>query len=337
MSASADRTAPSWIDRHWHGDTLPSRLLLPLSWIYCVLMALRRMAFRVGLRRRMHIGVPVIVVGNVTVGGTGKTPLVLWLAHQLATAGYRPGIVTRGYRGAAHSWPRRVTADSDPVEVGDEPVVLARRAHCPVVADPDRVRGASLLAHEARCNVVISDDGLQHLRLARDIEIVVIDGVRRFGNGRCLPAGPLREPAARARRADVVLVHGEAGAGEWGMRLNPTGLRSLVGDEAAAPDTLRHTRVHAVAGIGFPERFFSALERLGLTIIRHPYPDHHRFQPVDVRFDDSLPVIMTEKDAVKCRRWIEPGEPYWYLAVDAEPDPRLGPWLTQRLAEIARG
>lgn len=326
-----------WFERHWYRDSLLSRALAPVGWLYCTLMALRRLMYGAGLRRRARIGVPVIIIGNVTVGGTGKTPLVIWLARYLAAANRRPGIVTRGYRGAARSWPQVVTPDSDPGQVGDEPVVLARRAGCAVVADPDRARGAALLVRQHHCDVVISDDGLQHLRLARDIEIVVVDGSRRFGNGRCLPAGPLREPAARAQRADALIVHGEAGAHEWGMRLRATGLHALVGDVTATPDALRQTPVHALAGIGFPERFFRELEHQGFNPIRHPYPDHHAFRAADIRFEDGLPVIMTEKDAVKCRHWVKAGEPYWYLAVDAEPDARLGPWLMQRLAEIARG
>ncbi len=326
-----------WVERHWYRDTLVSRLLAPLGWFYCALVELRRLAYRLGLRRSLEAGAPVIIVGNVTVGGTGKTPLVIWIARYLAAMNRRPGIVTRGYRGAASTWPQVVTADSDPADVGDEPVVLARRAGCPVIADPDRVRGARQLVREHRCDVVISDDGLQHLRLARDIEIVVIDGTRRFGNGRCLPAGPLREPAARAARADALLVHGDPTPSEWGMRLKAIGLRSLASETTTAAESLRQTPVHAIAGIGFPERFFRELERQGFELIRHVYPDHHAFQPADLRFADGLPVIMTEKDAVKCRRWVSAGAPCWYLAVEAEPDPRLGPWLTERLGEIARG
>lgn len=327
----------SWLERHWYRDTLFSRSLAPLGWFYCTLMTARRVAYRIGLLAHVRVGVPVIVVGNVTVGGTGKTPLVAWLAQYLSASRYRPGIVTRGYRGAARAWPQRVTGDSDPSLVGDEPVVLARRGGCPVVADPNRVRAAALLVREHGCDVILSDDGLQHLRLGRDIEIVVLDGERRFGNGRCLPAGPLREPATRVRSADVVLVHGETTGEEWGMRLQPRGLHAVAGSSEMTADALRHTRVHAVAGIGYPERFFRELERQRLDIIRHAYPDHHAFAAADIRFNDGLPVIMTEKDAVKCRRWVEAGEPYWYLAVDAEPDPRLGPWLIKRLAERTRG
>ena len=323
-----------WLERHWYRDTLLSRLLVPVSWLYCALMALRRLTYRHGIR----VGAPVVIVGNLTVGGTGKTPLVIWLVHHLTDMGYRPGIVTRGYGGTADSWPQFVTADSDPVQVGDEPVVLARRCRCPVVADPNRVRGAESLVRGLGCNVIVSDDGLQHLRLARDIEIVVIDGARRFGNGRCLPAGPLREPAALVRTADAVLVHGDAAGDEWGMTLATRGLMPLLGDAGTiTPETLGQNSVHAVAGIGYPERFFRQLEQLGLGLIRHAYPDHHSFRRDDITFSDGLPVIMTEKDAVKCRRLIAPGEPYWYLAVDAEPDPRLGPWLTKRMAEIMRG
>src|SRR5581483_10167702 len=211
------------LERHWYRDTLLSRALLPLSAVYRAAVALRRFLYRAGIKRQVRVGVPVIVVGNLTVGGTGKTPLVIWLACLLAQAGYRPGIVTRGYGGRSRTWPRAVHADSDPDDVGDEPVLLARHAGCAVTADPDRVRGARELIARAGCNIVISDDGLQHLRLARDLEIVVIDGARRFGNNRCLPAGPLREPAARALCADARVVQGNAGAGEWSMQLAARG------------------------------------------------------------------------------------------------------------------
>lgn len=325
-----------WLEKHWYRDTRLSRLLAPLSWLYRAIVAVRRWLYDIGVRRRIHVGVPVVVAGNLTVGGSGKTPLAIWLARLLARSGYRPGIVTRGYGGRAVQWPQSVYAESDPAEVGDEPVLLARRAGCAVVADPDRVRGAAHLISRHRCDVIVSDDGLQHLRLARDIDIVVIDGVRRYGNGRCLPAGPLREPAERACAADARVVQGEARTDEWGMRLVATGFFRL-GD--AAPGTSAAAfgadPVHAIAGIGHPQRFFEYLRGLGLNVIPHPFPDHHRFEAADIRFPDGRAVIMTEKDAVKCRRL--PASSAWYLAVEAELDPGFGRWLLQRLREVARG
>ena len=327
------------LERHWYGDTWLSRLLAPVGWVYCALVALRRLAYRRGWRRRQRMPVPVIVVGNLTVGGTGKTPLVVWLAHWLRQSGYRPGIIARGYGGAARVWPQVVDADSDPRAVGDEPVLIARRADCPVVADPDRPRAAARLLNQYACDVIVSDDGLQHLRLVRDIEILLIDGARRFGNGRCLPAGPLRESAKRAREVDVCLVHGATANLEWRLQLMPAGFRA-VGSSSGSPVAAEYfagTQVHAVAGIGVPERFFATLESLGLNIIRHPFPDHHAFQRRELLFGDQRPVIMTEKDAVKCEKFLSADQGYWYLAVQAQPDARLGPWLTRRLAEVARG
>lgn len=327
------------LERHWYGDTWLARLLTPVSWCYCALVELRRWLYRRGWRRRRRVPVPVIVIGNLTVGGTGKTPLVIWLARWLRQTGHRPGIVTRGYGGAARAWPQAVHAGSDPRDVGDEPVLIARHAECPVVADPDRARAAARLLDQYACDVIVSDDGLQHLRLARDIEILLIDGARRFGNGRCLPAGPLRESARRARYVDICLVHGATSNDEWGMQLMPAGFHAvgLPTRDPVAADHFAGTQVHAVAGIGFPERFFTALESLGLEIIRHPFPDHHAFERSELTFGDRRPVIMTEKDAVKCEKLVSSDQGYWYLAVRAQPDARLGPWLMRRLAEVVRG
>lgn len=325
-----------WLERHWYGDSLVSRALLPLSGMYRAAMALRRFLYHAGVRRRVRIAAPVVVVGNLTLGGTGKTPLAIWLARLLAEAGYRPGIVTRGYGGRAAHWPQTVGVDSDPDQVGDEPIVLARRAGCPVVADPNRARAAAQLVEHHGCDAVISDDGLQHLRLARDIEVVVIDGERRFGNGRCLPAGPLREPAKRALAADARVVQGDARAGEWGMQLVTRGFFSLAGgDRPVSQAMFGSNPVHAVAGIGWPQRFFAQLARLGLNVVAHPFPDHYRFLPTDIEFTDGYAVIMTQKDAVKCERFAPASA--WYLAVEAELDPGFGRWILQRLREITHG
>lgn len=325
-----------WLERHWYRKTPVSLLLLPVSWLYCALMALRRGLYHRKIFSSAKLPAPVIVVGNITVGGTGKTPFVIWLAGFLQRQGLRPGIVLRGYRGKAADWPQDVTPRHDPDIVGDEAVMLARRSECPVAADPDRVRGARFLISEHRCNVIVSDDGLQHLRLARDIEVVVIDGERRFGNGYCLPAGPLREPVRRLRDVALRVVNGEPRAGELGMALTETGLcRVNAPDTRAAADAFRGEAVHAVAGIGHPARFFATLRKLGLEVIGHPFPDHHRFRPGDIRFDDRLPVIMTQKDAVKCERFA--GDNVWYLAVEAQPDPRAGDEIWRRLKEVMRG
>ena len=325
-----------WLEQHWYRFTPVSLLLLPVSWVYCLLMVLRRGLYRLRIFSSVRLPVPVIVVGNITVGGTGKTPLVIWLADFLRQQGMRPGIVLRGYGGSAVDWPLVVTPDYDPDVVGDEAVMLARQSRCPVAADPDRVRGAQHLVREHHCDVIVSDDGLQHLRLARDIEIAVIDGVRRFGNGRCLPAGPLREPVSRLRDVSLRVVNGEPRQGEVGMTLAETGLCRVNAPESyASAGSFRGETVHAVAGIGHPDRFFTHLRRLGLKAIEHPFPDHYRFRAADIRFGDGLAVIMTQKDAVKCERFAD--DNMWYLAIEARPDPRVGEEVWKRLKEKQRG
>ncbi len=324
------------LERHWYRASFVSLLLLPLSWLYCLLVLLRRVLYRLGVLRRVRVPAPVIVVGNLTVGGSGKTPLVIWLAKFLRDAGYRPGIVTRGYGGQATSWPQDVKPDSDPEAVGDEPVLLARETGCPVVADTDRVRAAERLVHRHGCNLIVSDDGLQHYRLARDFEIAVIDDARRFGNGRCLPAGPLREPLRRLDEVQARVVLGEAGAGEWGLVLEAREFHRLEAPEVtAAADRFHGQPLHAVAGIGHPARFFGHLRRLGLEIVEHPFPDHHRFREADFAFGDAHDVIMTAKDAVKCERLA--GVTGWYLAVAARPDPGFADLIQHWLKEQARG
>jgi tetraacyldisaccharide 4'-kinase len=280
--------------------------------------------------------VPVIIVGNITLGGTGKTPLVIWLVHFLVKAGYRPGIVTRGYGGTRRNGPIGVGIDFDPAEVGDEPVLLARRSGVPVVVDTDRPRGARFLIRQYSCDVVVSDDGLQHYALQRDFEIALIDGARRLGNGRCLPAGPLREPAPRLRSVDALIVNGPPQEGEWGMTLVAMGFQRVGELQTLAPvSQFRGQRVHAVAGIAHPQRFFEQLRRLGLEVIEHPFPDHHPYQSEDLRFNDALEIIMTEKDAVKCER-LE-GMRAWFLPVEAQSDARLGELVLRRLSHQSPG
>ncbi len=287
---------------------------------------MRRRLYRAGLRPVRVLPVPVIVVGNVTVGGTGKTPFVLWLCARLAGAGLRPGIVLRGY-GGDNRGVLRVAADSDPRLAGDEAVLLARHAHGPVVAARDRVAGAHALV-DAGCGIVVADDGLQHHRLGRSLEIGLLDGARRFGNGLCLPAGPLREPRSRWDELDFRVTQGEAARGEWSMRLVGDRARMVGGDAEMPIAALR--RVHAVAGIGHPQRFFRALAGQGLEVIAHPFPDHHRYRARDLVFDTDDPVIMTEKDAVKCERLARPG--LWYVPVQAVIDEGLWREVRARLA-----
>ncbi len=320
------------MNRLWYGRQPLARVLLPLSFLYCSVVRLRRLAYRRGLLGSVRLPVPVIVVGNLTVGGTGKTPLIVWLSAFLRRHGYRPGIVSRGYGGRAAQWPRAVHPDSDPAEVGDEPVLLARRCGCPVYAGPQRVGAARMLLEHHGCDVLLADDGLQHYALARDLEIAVIDGERRFGNGHCLPAGPLREPLARLRSVALLVSNGPARGRELAMHLVATGVHSVQDDGAGPPlRTFLGRRLHALAGIGNPTRFFDTLRRHGLDIVEHPLADHHAFRASDLQFGDGAVVFMTEKDAVKCRRFARPG--HWYLAVDAEPDAALG----ERILTLLRG
>ncbi len=305
------------IERAWYQGAAWIQLLTPLEWLYRFIVVRRRRAFLAGQGARYRAPVPVLIVGNITVGGTGKTPLVAWLVEALRDAGFRPGVVSRGYGGQAPSYPWVVYSDTPPTLAGDEPVLLVQRTGCPLVVDPDRGRAVRRLLTESDCDVVISDDGLQHYQLDRDIEIVVIDGMRGLGNGRCLPVGPLREPADRLRQVDLIVTNGETSTvfprAAHAMTLEPGALQPVsAATHGAAPAA---GPVHAVAGIGNPGRFFATLRNLGYAVIEHAFPDHHAFQAGDLVFGDGLPVVMTEKDAVKCRE-LDIGK-LWYLPVNA--------------------
>lgn len=282
-----------------------------LAALYGQATALRRGLYARGILRSRRAGVPVVVVGNISVGGTGKTPLTIALVERLRAEGWTPGVATRGYGRVNGSTPLWITAQTDAAEGGDEPVLIALRTQAKVRADRDRVAAARALA-EAGCDIVVCDDGLQHYRLARDLEIAVIDGARRYGNGRLLPAGPLREPAARAakchfRVANMPAEHdGDTAAfGEWPMQLRPGDAVPLVGGRPRSLASLAGQRVHAVAGIGNPERFFSMLRARGIAVVPHAFADHHRYVAGDFAFGSRLPVLMTEKDAVKCRAFAD--------------------------------
>jgi tetraacyldisaccharide 4'-kinase len=322
-------------DRFWNTVNPVSLALLPLSLLFRGLVALRRVGYRVGLLRSRRFPVPLIVVGNISVGGTGKTPLVIWLAGHLRRQGWRPGIVSRGYGGRARRWPQQVRPDSDTAIVGDEAVMLAARTGCPMCVGPDRPAAVqALLAHTA-VDIVIADDGLQHYALGRDLEIAVVDGGRRLGNGFLLPAGPLREPASRLKTVDMVVVNGQGSEGEYAMKLFQPQLRALHGDGRAQLDDFAGRAVHAVAGIGNPQRFFELLARHAIEVRAHAFADHHAFTRADLAFDDGLPVLMTEKDAVKCRRL--PCRDCWVVQVEAQPDAAFVHRLNTALKDIADG
>lgn len=325
-----------WLQRVWYADHASGLLLRPLGWVYGACVRLRRWLYRHGWLRSVDVGRPVVVVGNVSVGGAGKTPLTLWLAMQLKSAGLRPGIVMRGYGGSARA-PRLVTADSPVEEIGDEALLLVRRGGCPLAIGADRVAAARLLV-AANVDVVIADDGLQHLRLERVAEIVVIDGERRFGNRRLLPAGPLREPLTRLADIDALIVNGDpVGEPEIPMSLMATDAVSLIGKQRRALGQFVPGPVHALAAIGNPARFFRTLESRGVRAIPHALPDHHPLTAGDIEFGDSLPVLMTEKDAVKCERFAD--RRHWFVPVEAvlaEKDARALLELVMRRAGLVR-
>ncbi len=314
------------LQHYWYRLSPLHLLLYPLSLVFRALAAARRLLYRSALLASLRLPVPVIVVGNISVGGTGKTPLTLWLAQQLIENGWHPGIVSRGYTrdGRQKETPHEVTSDDSADAVGDEPLLMAQRALCPVWIGRDRPAAAqALLQAHPECDIILSDDGLQHYRLKRDVEIVVVDGARRFGNGLLLPAGPLREPVSRLRKADAVVVNGgEARGSEFAMRLEGTRFYNLLNPEmVVSAGEFAGQRLHAIAGIGHPQRFFRHLQQLGLACKTHAFPDHHRYMAGDIAFADADAILMTEKDAVKCAAFAT--EQCWVLRVDAQPSPAL--------------
>lgn len=303
----------------WYKDAFLGVWLMPLSFLFRDAIRFRRFLYRSGALKSYTLPVPVIVVGNITVGGTGKTPLIICMAEFLKESGYRPGIISRGYGGKAESWPQWVSAESDAKLIGDEALLIAKQTGCPMVVGPLRVEAAKALLKQADCNVILSDDGLQHYALNRTIEIAVIDGERRFGNGYCLPAGPLREPIERLQSVDLVVVNGqEAEENQFTMQLVGNTLINLVTGEQKSLDEFKGVECHALAGIGNPERFFKVLASAGLTFKSQSFPDHYQFQNHDIQYSDNKPVLMTEKDAVKCSAFA--GNKHWYLPVKAVPE-----------------
>ncbi|PKM09044.1 MAG: tetraacyldisaccharide 4'-kinase [Gammaproteobacteria bacterium HGW-Gammaproteobacteria-4] len=330
-------TLEPWLLRRWYGGVAPGLVLRALAWLFAWQVARRTAAYRGGRRAVHRLDVPVLVVGNLVAGGSGKTPAVIALVQYLKAQGWRPGVATRGY-GRRGSTPLWAVADSDPHAVGDEPVVIARRCAVPVRVDADRVRAARELV-AAGCDLVLADDGLQHYRLGRDIEIEVRDAVRGYGNGLMLPAGPLREPPTRANACDFRLLTSaehvpDLPPGSFAMRIVPGLAIGLHGGDPRALSTFSGQRVHAVAGIGRPERFFATLRAAGIDLIEHAFVDHHRFSAGDLAFDDELTVLMTEKDAVKCRRFAS--DRCFALAIDAELSAAFYDALSQRLSGYGR-
>ncbi len=336
LSPSRMRAFSDRLQKIWYCAEPPPLVLRPLSWLFVAVAVLRRFWLK-RQAQRTHLPVPVIVVGNITVGGSGKTPFVIWLAERLREWGWHPGIVSRGYGGRPQRQPLHVTDATAALECGDEPLLMARRTGCPVVVCPNRVAAVRALIRLGGVDIVISDDGLQHYRLPRDLEIAVVDGARGLGNGWRLPAGPLRESPKRLTTVDQIVVNGPsakslgAGPSSIAMRLVGPMAHSLQTGQIRALGDFAGQTVHAVAGIAHPARFFSMLSRLEIKLIVHPFPDHHPFIAQDLDFGDQRPVLMTEKDAVKCSGIKD--ERMWSVPVSAE----FGKDDTARMRELISG
>lgn len=327
----------SVVDTWWHKRvSLISLLLLPWSLVFMAIVMMRKLIYRSGLKPEKKFDVPVIVVGNIVVGGTGKTPLVLSLVKLLKDAGYRPGIVSRGYGAAKINEPIMVQPHNDPAEVGDEPILLAQRTGAPMVICIDRPAAVKYLIDNSNCNIILSDDGMQHFSMARAMEILVVDGERQFGNGLCLPAGPLREPVTALARVDWIVCNGKLLSRKSRhakkmvlMELKPEMIRNIVNESnRISVESLSGKTIHAVAGIGNPKRFFDQLRAMGLTIVEHAFSDHYRYKRADIDFGEKELVIMTEKDSVKCKTFAD--ERHFYLPVEATlPDSFKSKFLAQ--------
>jgi tetraacyldisaccharide 4'-kinase len=316
----------------WYGQGKPPRWTAPLAWLYGWLSGWRRLCYRRGWLRSIRLSVPVLVVGNISVGGTGKTPLTIALAAELRQRGWRPGVVSRGY-GGTEKGPALLDAHPDPARYGDEPCLI-HASGVPVAVGRDRPAAAALLVEQG-CDVLIADDGLQHYRLARDLEICVIDGERRFGNGRLLPAGPLREPLDRLDRVHWRVCNGGVPAvGEVAMSLQGDALRQLQGNARQPLAALRGQAVNAVAAIGHPQRFFDSLAAQGLLPQGHAFADHHAYASEDFAFDDGRPLLMTEKDAIKCQALAKPH--WWSVPVQAHLPAAFYQEVDRQLRQLAR-
>lgn len=321
----------SGLQQYWYRLTPLHLILYPLSLLFASIVALRRWLYRRNYLSSQRLPVPVIVIGNISVGGTGKTPLTLALTQQLIEHGYHPLIISRGYGGVAEQ--TEVSPHSDPLQVGDEPVLMAQRQLCPVWVGRDRVATAqtALQAH-ADIDVILSDDGLQHYRLQRDVEIAVVDGVRGTGNGLLLPAGPLREPIARLQSVDALVINGtQAQYQGYAMRLVGEIFYNLLHPEKIVTAAqLQGLNLHALAGIGYPQRYFDQLAQMGLKFIPHAFPDHHPYVAKDLQFAPYDALLLTEKDAVKCGAYAD--EKFWVLRVEAQIDPALCNLILRKLS-----
>lgn len=317
----------------WYSKNVIALMLWPLSLLYQLLFKLHKLIYQLGIKKPYRSTLPVIVVGNITVGGTGKTPFTIALAELLMTNGYNPGIVSRGYKAATRTFPHVVAPDDCAKLFGDEPVLLAKKIDAPVIVSPQRKEGVKVLEQQ-NCDVVICDDGLQHHALQKDIEVILVDGARRFGNGFCLPAGPLRESNKQLSKKEFVVAHGNSDIEKYQMRLSTCEIYNLTHPQLKLNwNEIQVKQVHAVAAIGHPQRFFDTLRELGITITEHEFPDHYQYNQADFEFcDEDDLLIMTEKDAVKCRQWAR--DNYWVLAVKASLSENFKTDLLSRLRAL---
>lgn len=302
----------------WYQKSILSCILFPFSLLYRLIIAIRHFCYQKNIFKSYKINMPVIVVGNITVGGTGKTPLVIALANELKKQGFQPGVILRGYRGKNKTWPAFVDQNSDPVLVGDEAVLIAKNTGVPVVVGPKRVDDARMIA--SHCNIIISDDGLQHYALQRDIEIAVIDETRGFGNGLCLPAGPLREPVSRLKTVDFIVRNGAAQHNAFSMQFMIDDAVNIIDENIKLNvSELKNKKIMAVAGIGNPKRFFDSLRSYDISFDEKIFPDHHAFSKNDFNGINADIILMTEKDAVKCCKFAD--ERFYFVRGHVEVDP----------------
>ena len=322
------------LDHYWYSQNFIAWFLLPLAGLFCFVATLRRFLYRAGLLKSYQAPVPVVIIGNITVGGTGKTPLIIEFCQQLKKHGLNPGVISRGYGGQSTRYPVLVTENTSAFEAGDEPVLIARRTNCPVVVGPDREADIKLLLAEHKCNIILSDDGLQHYRLKRNAEIAVIDQTRKFGNGFCLPSGPLREPVSRLHHVDMTIVNGgESDTSSFVVVTDK--LVSLVDSKQASFEIFKDKKIHALAGIGNPDRFFKILDDHAIDYIPHVFPDHYIYKTEDLEFNDGLGVLMTEKDAVKCKRFNLNN--YWYMPIDVQLSDSAQQRFDQIIKQVCHG
>lgn len=326
------------LEHYWYESNvlaiLVAYLLLPLSGLYCLITIVRRKLYQLSIKKSFSAQVPVVVVGNIVVGGSGKTPLLISLCEYVSGKGFKPGVVSRGYGGSVTGL-KQVVSDDMAEQVGDEPLMIFQRTNVPVVVGADRVSAINHLLTNNQCDIVFSDDGLQHYRMRRDFEIAVIDAVRKFGNGFCLPAGPLRESVSRLKEVDLVIYNGSNtnNSDEYSYRLQIMGLKQLNGENSRSLSSFaKKMGIHAVAGIGHPARFFNQLTKSGLNIIEHAFQDHHKYQQDDFSGWHTDCIIMTEKDAVKCRHLTLPDA--WIVIVNAELPAALEAQLDSRLLPL---